>query len=1075
MWDAIANAVEQVIEAVLRLVEPPLGAAFRWTRRGGFWAAAVRFVVVAVLVGGACWGSTLVTGHTGEPSAVGLEMAGDQATFLRVLDLKGPSLTDGTKSVVEEAGCNKKYELDPTCAKAVELARRTLHDDYRFITTYTLAALVLCLLGAASARSPRTKTLLYGAAWAAVLAGSADFVEDRCLDRALKSGASPNAIRGATIAATAKWSLAPVVLVGALVGLGVYLRRRVDRPVPTRVELDRSQRFAPPASDAWDFDTRGICFSGGGIRSGSFCLGVMQQLEVGDGERGSALAKTRYLAAVSGGGYIAGAAQLHASLEQARRIKEAREANGTQGAAADAAETTVRATPAPPPFPPGSPEEDHLRRHGNYLADTALEWFNAVAQALGKLLANLALVALIVVAASQLMGWMGRLLLGAKDSTVDPPGDFPRYPMTVVIALAVLAAPALILATARRHSAVRAPGQRLWQGVRAGGAASLAIALGAGAVVLATTAFVFPLIDGLGKHSAGLIGHPKGVIAAGWPMVVLTWTLTRLNTKAMKREGTGGTAPADPMAAKPEKKGPNLFIARNATELLAGPVIALVVLGYTTALATLGRVNGPAGVLRKLGGFEVRDWHLAAVAGAIFFLILLTVDAVSWSMHRFYKRRLWSAFTYDGHLLGERDWTTPTRLSEHGKRLAGRPELVLCGAAEVSGPTLAPPGHRAVTWTFTHDWVGGPEIGWCRATTMEDELAKHGRVGDVSMFGAIAIAGAAFGSAMGRQSRGTLNSVFALSNARLGVWLPNPAQLRGFDPDNHKSWTYKRHTLTYLVREIFGRYAPDGRWILVADGGHYENLGLVELFRRRCTRIVCIDASGDASGAVTTVAEALRNAQLELGVTVTIPAHDDVVTAEVADLLAVIADGADQLGLPAEVAQQLVANAAARLGITDKVAEVLGVVAEVAELIGLPVAVSEQLIVHAANQLATASDTSPWDVAPGEADLAGSTEKLADALRHRLARQPIVRGTITYPPEAGLPHGKIGHLIIGRAVLDPKAPWPVVSYAVGNDEFPNDSTGDQWFNADQFDDYVLLGRYLGTRLLPEMQNIGWYL
>ena len=262
---------------------------------------------------------------------------------------------------------------------------------------------------------------------------------------------------------------------------------------------------------------------------------------------------------------------------------------------------------------------------------------------------------------------------------------------------------------------------------------------------------------------------------------------------------------------------------------------------------------------------------------------------------------------------------------------------------------------------------------------METELAKHGRIGDVSMFGTVAIAGAAFGSAMGRQSRGTLNSVFALSNARLGVWLPNPAQLRDYDQETHKSWSYRRHTLTYLVREIFGRYAPDGRWILVADGGHYENLGLVELFRRRCTRIVCIDASGDASGAVTTVAEALRNAQLELGVTVTIPALDDVVTAEVADLLALIADGADRLGLPAEVVQQLVADAAERLGITADVAEVLGVVAEVAEQLGLPVAVSEQFILEAAAQLATtAGDPSPWDVAPGEADLAG---------RHREARR----------------------------------------------------------------------------------------
>jgi hypothetical protein len=232
--------------------------------------------------------------------------------------------------------------------------------------------------------------------------------------------------------------------------------------------------------------------------------------------------------------------------------------------------------------------------------------------------------------------------------------------------------------------------------------------------------------------------------------------------------------------------------------------------------------------------------------------------------------------------------------------------------------------------------------------------------------------------------------VFALSNARLGVWLPNPAQLRDHTP-KHETWSYRRHTLTYLVREIFGLYPPKDRWILVADGGHYENLGLVELFRRQCTKIVCIDASGDASGAVTTVAEALRNAEQELGVAVTVDEEEP--------------------------------------------------------------------------------DATPWDVAPGGGKLTGSTETLADALESRLARRPIVHATITYPPEAG---GKTGKLIIGRSVLDPEAPWPVLSYAVGNDAFPNDPTGDQWFDADQFDDYVILGRYLGTRLLAEMDAIGWY-
>jgi hypothetical protein len=44
--------------------------------------------------------------------------------------------------------------------------------------------------------------------------------------------------------------------------------------------------------------------------------------------------------------------------------------------------------------------------------------------------------------------------------------------------------------------------------------------------------------------------------------------------------------------------------------------------------------------------------------------------------------------------------------------------------------------------------------------------------------------------------------------------------------------------------------------VYVSDGGHWENLGLVELVRRRCKLIVCLDASGDPFGSFATLAEA---------------------------------------------------------------------------------------------------------------------------------------------------------------------------------------------------------------------------
>jgi hypothetical protein len=56
----------------------------------------------------------------------------------------------------------------------------------------------------------------------------------------------------------------------------------------------------------------------------------------------------------------------------------------------------------------------------------------------------------------------------------------------------------------------------------------------------------------------------------------------------------------------------------------------------------------------------------------------------------------------------------------------------------------------------------------------------------------------------------------------------------------------------------------------VTDGGHYENLGLVEALRRRCRLIICIDGGGDAPPLLGSLGEALRLAEYELGVRVTL-------------------------------------------------------------------------------------------------------------------------------------------------------------------------------------------------------------
>ena len=84
----------------------------------------------------------------------------------------------------------------------------------------------------------------------------------------------------------------------------------------------------------------GISFSGGGIRSAAFCLGAYQALS-----RQGLFQRARYLSAVSGGSYIAGALTAAQGKSDAEALR---------GEAA--------------PWSRRSPEEWYLRTHLSYLA-----------------------------------------------------------------------------------------------------------------------------------------------------------------------------------------------------------------------------------------------------------------------------------------------------------------------------------------------------------------------------------------------------------------------------------------------------------------------------------------------------------------------------------------------------------------------------------------------------------------------------------------------------------------------------------------------------------------------------------
>jgi hypothetical protein len=103
---------------------------------------------------------------------------------------------------------------------------------------------------------------------------------------------------------------------------------------------------------------------------------------------------------------------------------------------------------------------------------------------------------------------------------------------------------------------------------------------------------------------------------------------------------------------------------------------------------------------------------------------------------------------------------------------------------------------------------------------------------------AVAISGAAASPNMGFNTSPLVAFLLTMFNVRLGWWFPNPGRSLWNRPGLNFS-------LYYLVRELFGVADETNYFVNVSDGGHFENLGIYELVRRRCKVIIACDAECD--------------------------------------------------------------------------------------------------------------------------------------------------------------------------------------------------------------------------------------
>ncbi len=133
---------------------------------------------------------------------------------------------------------------------------------------------------------------------------------------------------------------------------------------------------------------------------------------------------------------------------------------------------------------------------------------------------------------------------------------------------------------------------------------------------------------------------------------------------------------------------------------------------------------------------------------------------------------------------------------------------------------------------------------------------------------AMGVSGAAASPNMGFYSSAPVAFLMTLFDVRLGQWLGNPR--------NPKTWqrATPRFGLTYLLNELFAGTDDEAAYVYLSDGGHFENMGLYELVKRRCGLIIVCDAEADDCYGFTGLGNAIRKCRIDLGIDIDLDVAD---------------------------------------------------------------------------------------------------------------------------------------------------------------------------------------------------------
>ncbi len=597
--------------------------------------------------------------------------------------------------------------------------------------------------------------------------------------------------------------------------------------------------------DATVADLTALCLSGGGIRSASFCSGVLQALAYRNW-----LKKVDYLSTVSGGGYIGTSVSwlLHRDWGD-HDGKPVQFGTSRENFPYGTYPVWTRGDDLPEESP--APGLDHSENPGRSRG-AMLRWLRQHAKFLtpGRGINVLALVA-VVLRGSFLSLFVYLTLLVFLFMLLNAAGFFSdirlpwdtrsRAPLPWIAASVTggLLALSAIFYSFITHDSRPAHGRRQYYFRRFYEA-------WAGRTLLTIVALLvlgaLPLVHGkLQQYYSALAGQ-TGAASTALGLLSSFW--------AFMKSG-----------AKDEGKVPmGVVVTLGSGFMLFG----LLLLGYSLSISSLL-------VIRESPALGLSCFALLAV---LTYIIAHHANLNYISIHRYYRDRLMETFLPDVHKAFDPDkYHSLTADLAEDFRLHDLYQY----AARTERPDALPPYHIINTNIVTvespipkYRGRGGDNFmlsaGYCGSNASGGwRDTRSFMKGGMTLPTAMAISGAAVNPSSGCGGEGVtrqpfLSMLMGLLNIRLGYWAPNP-------------------NTAYLKRNAIPNFLWPGLWevtlrrnlserswlIQLTDGGHFENLGLYEMIRRQARLIIVCDAGADPDYAFGDLANAIEKVRVDFG------------------------------------------------------------------------------------------------------------------------------------------------------------------------------------------------------------------